>query len=254
MYMKLKKEETIFLFDVDGTLTPSREKVTPEMIAFLKELKEKVNIGFVGGSDLPKQQEQLGDNCTELFTYCFPENGLSFIKNSKEVSSESYLNFIGNEEHGRLVRRVMALLSELSVEEVPKMRGNFIELRRSMVNISPIGRSCEREERKEFKELDLKNKTRERIAKKLKEEFPQLSFSIGGEISIDIFPVGWDKTYCLGHLEKEGFKNIYFFGDMTSQGGNDFEIYSDKRILGNTVVSPQDTMKKVKEVLLSLEE
>ncbi|KAI5192675.1 phosphomannomutase [Nematocida minor] len=247
------KEDTIFLFDVDGTLTPSRERATEEMKAFLNDLKTKVKIGFVGGSDLPKQKEQLGDDCTSLFHYCFPENGLMFIKNNEVVSTESYLNFVGEAEHGRMVRSVMKILSELPMNEVPKMRGNFIELRTSMVNISPIGRSCTKEERKEFKELDTANRTREKIVEKLKVAFPSLAFSIGGEISIDIFPQGWDKTYSLQHLEKEGIKNIYFFGDMTSEGGNDFEIFTDERVKGTTVTSPEDTMKQVKDVLLTLE-
>jgi hypothetical protein len=27
--------------------------------------------------------------------------------------------------------------------------------------------------------------------------------------------VGWDKTYCLQHVEKEGYTEIHFFGDKT---------------------------------------
>ncbi|EHY64566.1 phosphomannomutase [Nematocida ausubeli] len=250
---KMNKSETIFLFDVDGTLTPSREKVTTEMKAFLTALREKVVIGFVGGSDLPKQQEQLGNDCTKLFDYCFPENGLTFIKNGEVIKKESYLGFIGQERHRHLVQTIMKLFSELKADEVPVLSGNFIELRHSMVNISPVGRSCTREERKAFKELDSVNKTREKIVKALKAEFDELSFSIGGEISIDIFPNGWDKTYSLNHLISEGFKNIFFFGDMTEKGGNDFEIYSDDRVTGTTVKSPEDTIKKVRALLDTLE-
>lgn len=44
-----------------------------------------------------------------------------------------------------------------------------------------------------------------------------LTFSIGGQISFDIFPNGWDKRYCLQFVEKEGFDEIYFFGDKTYQ-------------------------------------
>lgn len=36
----------------------------------------------------------------------------------------------------------------------------------------------------------------------------------GGQISIDIFPNGWDKTFCLQYLD--GFDKIYFFGDKTA--------------------------------------
>lgn len=36
------------------------QTVSPEMLSLLQQLRKKVAIGFVGGSDLVKQQEQLG--------------------------------------------------------------------------------------------------------------------------------------------------------------------------------------------------
>jgi len=47
----------------------------------------------------------------------------------------------------------------------------------------------------------------------------------GIQISFDVFPIGWDKTYCLQFVEKEGYKEIHFFGDKTYKGGNDYEIF-----------------------------
>lgn len=38
---------------------------------------------------------------------------------------------------------------------------------------------------------------------------------LGGQISFDVFPQGWDKRYSLKHLEKDQIENIYFFGDKT---------------------------------------
>ena len=40
-------------------------------------------------------------------------------------------------------------------------------------------------------------------------------FLIGGQISIQMFPIGWDKTYCLQFVENEGYQEIHFFGDKT---------------------------------------
>ena len=40
---------------------------------------------------------------------------------------------------------------------------------------------------------------------------------IGGQISFDVFPIGWDKTFCLQFVEKEGYKEIHFFGDKTHE-------------------------------------
>jgi hypothetical protein len=55
------------------------------------------------------------------------------------------------------------------------------------------------------------------FVKVLQERFVDygLTYSIGGQISFDIFPNGWDKTYALRHVEKEGFEEIHFFGDKT---------------------------------------
>ena len=54
--------DTLVLFDVDGTLTPARKTISAEMKQLLAQLRQKVVIGFVGGSDLSKQQEQLGED------------------------------------------------------------------------------------------------------------------------------------------------------------------------------------------------
>lgn len=59
------------------------------------------------------------------------------------------------------------------------------------------------------------------FVKVLQEKFADygLTFSIGGQISFDIFPTGWDKTYCLQHVEDEQFEEIHFFGDKTHKVG-----------------------------------
>jgi phosphomannomutase len=40
-----------------------------------------------------------------------------------------------------------------------------------------------------------------------------LTYSIGGQISFDVFPKGWDKTYCLQYVPE--FDEVHFFGDKT---------------------------------------
>ena len=75
-----------------------------------------------------------------------------------------------------------------------------------------------------------------------------LTVSIGGQISLDIYPKGWDKTYCLQFIEDK-YEKIYFFGDRTEKDGNDFEIYNDKRVVGVKVTSPENTMEQVEKIL-----
>lgn len=57
---------------------------------------------------------------------------------------------------------------------------------------------------------------RKTFVETLKQKFGHLglTYSIGGQISFDVFPQGWDKTYCLQYIEKD-FDEIHFFGDKT---------------------------------------
>lgn len=242
------KQKILFLFDVDGTLTPSRQKMTDDIRHMLTSLSKDYYVGFVGGSDIGKQVEQVGDDCLTLFDYGFPENGLSFYKKTKLIKQKKFIDEIKENLYQEFVNFCLDYLSKVNL---PFKRGNFIEFRNSMVNISPCGRSCTNEERAEFFKYDKENHVREDMVKVLKDKFDKhnLHFSIGGQISIDVFPKGWDKTYCLKHVKDEGISEIYFFGDKTAVGGNDYEIYIDQRVKGETVLDPKDTIKKVNGVL-----
>ena len=126
--------------------------------------------------------------------------------------------------------------------------------RHGMINVSPIGRNASIAERNAYEAYDKAHNIRREFVLALENKFPDygLTYSIGGKISFDVFPTGWDKTYCLKHLEEEmalsgvEYTTIHFFGDKTFQGGNDYEIYEDRRTIGHAVDGPEDTIRILK--------
>ncbi|XP_064886853.1 phosphomannomutase 2 isoform X1 [Columba livia] len=226
---------------------PERSKITAEMAAFLQRLRQKVKVGVVGGSDFEKIKEQLGEDVVEKFDYVFPENGLVAYKDGKFLSKQNIQGHLGEDVLQDLINYCLSYIAKI---KLPKKRGTFIEFRNGMLNVSPIGRSCSQEERIEFYELDKKERIREKFVADLRREFAGkgLTFSIGGQISFDVFPDGWDKRYCLGIVANDGYKTIYFFGDKTMPGGNDYEIFTDSRTEGHSVTSPQDTRRICEEL------
>ncbi|KAG5589511.1 hypothetical protein H5410_040025 [Solanum commersonii] len=156
--MVARKAGLIALFDVDGTLTTPRKESTPQMLKFMQELRKVVTIGVVGGSDLVKISEQLGNTVTNDYDYVFSKNGLVAHKDGKLIGKQTRSS-----------------------------RGTFIEFRSGMLNVSPIGRNCSQEERDEFEKYDKVQKIRETMVSLLKEKFAyfNLTFSIGGQISFD---------------------------------------------------------------------
>ncbi|NP_001135150.1 phosphomannomutase 2 [Salmo salar] len=233
---------TLCLFDVDGTLTAARQRVTPGMEDFLQRLRRRVRVGVVGGSDYIKIKEQLGDDVVEKVDYLFAENGLVAYQNGQLVAVQSIQAYMGEDLLQDFINFCLNYLSKITL---PRKRGTFIEFRNGMLNVSPVGRSCSQEERLEFYQLDQKERIREKFVAVLQEEFKGkgLTFSIGGQISFDVFPEGWDKRYCLGLVEKDSYQTIHFFGDKTKPGGNDHEIYADPRTIGHEVTCPEDTQR-----------
>uniref|UniRef100_A0A0K0EJ95 Phosphomannomutase n=1 Tax=Strongyloides stercoralis TaxID=6248 RepID=A0A0K0EJ95_STRER len=242
--------EMIFLFDLDGTLTEPKRTIKSEHWKFWKELSKTHTLGLVGSSginNILKQMNVSEEELTSTFPYIFSENGLDGKINGHQIPKQSLLKFLGEEKYQELVNFVLNMFSEIVL---PKKRSNFIDLRNGLVNISPIGRDCTYQEREEFVEYDKKHNIRTNIVKCLKENFQQfgLDFVLGGQISIDVFPYGWDKRFCLNYLDGK-FSKIYFFGDKTFPGGNDYGIYSDDRTIGHTVTGPVDTILQVQKII-----
>ena len=246
-------KKTLILFDVDGTLTESRRTVKDNMLDTLKKLKdiENLHIGIVGGSNLEKQKEQLHEENLKLFKWVFSENGLVAFKDNEQFHSQNIREKLGDKAFVNLINSSLFHLSNINI---PIKTGTFIETRTGMINLCPIGRICTQEERNEFNAQDNEHHYRENLVNKLKStwveyqktnpEVCNLTFSIGGQISIDVFPEGWDKTYCLQFVEDK-YERILFFGDKTDKGGNDYEIYSSNKTESYKVINPEDTIEKL---------
>ena len=180
--------------------------------------------------------------------YVFSENGLVAYKEGRLLAQQSLKDWLGESKLQELINFILHYIADL---KIPIKRGTFIEFRAGMLNVSPIGRNCSQQERDEYEKYDLQHHIRQDMVAALKAKFASydLTYSIGGQISFDVFPTGWDKTYCLQFLKKDGFNEIHFFGDKTFKGGNDYEIFESSETIGHTVKDPNDTRKQVEELM-----
>lgn len=147
------------------------------MLQKLHNLRQKMAIGYVGGSDMAKQQEQIGTAeipVTSLFDFCFAENGLTAYKLGVPLASHSFIKWLGEDKYKELVRFVLHYVADL---DIPVKRGTFVEFRNGMVNISPIGRNASVEERNAFNEYDNVHKVRETMVAALREKFADLGLT-----------------------------------------------------------------------------
>lgn len=147
------------------------------MQALLSALRQKVAIGYVGGSDFAKQEEQLGTALTPVtdkFDFCFAENGLTAYKQGVKLQSTSFIKWLGEDKYKGLVKFILHYIADL---DIPIKRGTFIEFRNGMINVSPIGRNASIEERNEYQKYDLEHKIRETFVGILQEKFADLGLT-----------------------------------------------------------------------------
>lgn len=104
----------------------------------------------VGGSDLVKQEEQLGTPAApavSIFDFAFAENGLTAFRQGERLASNSFIQWLGEDKYQNLADFCLRYISEL---KLPRKRGTFVEFRNGMVNVSPVGRNASIEERHDF--------------------------------------------------------------------------------------------------------
>ena len=88
------------------------------MLQLLTRLRQEVAIGFVGGSDLAKQQEQLGTASVPvvtMFDFCFAENGLTAYRLGQPLASTSFIQWIGEDKYKKMANWILHYIADLDV-------------------------------------------------------------------------------------------------------------------------------------------
>lgn len=208
----------IFIFDVDGTICKSRQKVDLFFDNTLKEITKRNTVCLATGSDYQKTYEQLGADLLENHIYMsFNCAGNSVWKKGKEVYKSDW----------RMPDDAWAWLEEqLYTSHFNLRTGKHIEERTGCVNFSVVGRNATLGERKLYEKWDSKTGERKKIASRFNERFGMehnIVAQVAGATGFDIFPIGLDKAQI---IDWDVFHNspIWFFGDDMQPGGNDHSL------------------------------
>ena len=223
-----------FIFDVDGTLTPSRKKITPEFFDEFFQFTEENDVYLVTGSDRDKTLEQITpeiyNNCKRVYN-C---SGSDVYEGDKNVYRNDW-------ELPEKVERF--LQDELDFSQFPIRNGNHIERRPGGVNFSILGRDKDPMlGREEYVKWNKIHSERRFIALRIMDMFPDLSVALGGQTGIDIGPLGADKSQILRDFTADD--EIHFFGDRMESGGNDHSLGEAVKNMGGytyNVTSYKDT-------------
>jgi len=209
--------KNIYMFDIDGTLTPSRLPMTQEMEDMFTPFCENNKVFLVTGSDMVKVKEQVPEKIR-----CLVEGIFTCSGNALTVGDE----IIYDNEFEPPDGLIEILEAWLQYSSYPVKTGNHIEQRSGMLNYSTVGRNCTQQQREDYECWDMENGERRILREKILHMWPSLDCAIGGQISIDIYPRGLDKSQSYFRVkQKYPDYGIVFCGDRLSPGGNDYPFF-----------------------------
>jgi phosphomannomutase len=202
-----------FIFDVDGTLTPSRQTMDPDFQRWFLEFVYDNDVYLVTGSDYSKTLEQVGSSICENVNRVYNCSGNDVWANGINIRTLSWT--IPEDAHEWLSEQLTA--SNYNIRT-----GLHFEHRPGMVNFSVVGRNATSEQRKDYVAYDEYTDERVYIAHNFNLLFPELQATVGGETGIDVAPKGLNKSQIIKDFDENDI--LYFIGDRMDKNGNDYPL------------------------------
>ncbi len=251
----------LIVFDLDGTLAPSKGKIDAETAGLLARLLAVRKVAVIGGGKYSLFRSQLAEAFARIpkpllpRLFLFPTTSTAFYRYDKGWKN-IYKLALSKRERARIKKAFREVFREAGYRGPEKVYGKTIEDRGTQVTFSALGQEVvarlgkrgfkmKDEWRKKYAPLKIK------MAKLLARRLPGLEVRAAGYTSIDVTKKGIDKAYGIRQIEKYlriPARDMAFVGDALFPGGND---YAARRTGADCVAvrGPADTKSIIKKIL-----
>jgi hypothetical protein len=243
----------LIVFDLDGTLAPSKSSLAPQTAGLLRDLLDIIKVAVISGGAWTQFEMQL---LTDL-----PKNSLLANLSLLPTCGTKFFQYNGTWEElysedltAAEKRKIRDSLDRAAGEagyRAKKVWGEVIEDRGSQVTYSALGQQAPLAEKEEW---DPDFAKRKKITAILETLIPEFSIRIGGATSIDVTKPGIDKAYGIGKLRDTlhlSFKEMIYIGDALFPGGNDYPA-EEAGVVSIPVKGPGDTNLIISTILACL--
>ncbi len=245
----------VVVFDIDQTLTESKEPLTPGMAKLLAGLLQKTKVGIISGGKYKQFQKQIVEklphdsNLSNLFL--LPTSGGALYSYANNTWEKIYEELLTQEE----VLTISEVLTKIGSEtelvnfDAPSY-GQRIEFRGAQVSLSVLGQQAPIDEKKAWDPDHSKRTTLRNAAATL---LPAFDVKVGGSNTIDVTKHGINKAYGVRALSKYlgiPISEMLYVGDALFAGGND-EVVKETGITTREVTGPIDTEVLIREIIIA---
>lgn len=215
-----KNKIKLVAFDLDGTLTQHKTKLSEENKAVLDALGEKYKLLMAGAGMCHRIFNQMNQYPIDILG----NYGLQYAEYNPETKDiEIVCNAVLPCDRESVEKRVTELRQRYGYTEYA---GKNVEFHASgCVTIPLLGTEAKQEDKLAFDPDRLK---RRKIYAEVKELFSDYIVFVGGSSSFDMAPAPYNKAYALSkYCEERGIAHdeVVYVGDDYGEGGNDESVY-----------------------------
>jgi hypothetical protein len=243
----------LIVFDLDGTLAPSKSSLAPQTAALLRDLLAIIKVAVISGGAWEQFEKQLltdlpSDSCLANLSL-LPTCGTKFFQYNGKWT-ELYSEDLTAEQKAKIVASLDKAAGEAGYR-AERVLGKVIEDRGSQVTYSALGQQAHLAEKEKW---DADFAKRKKITAILETLIPEFSVRMGGATSIDVTKPGIDKAYGIGKLRdilQFSLKEMIYIGDALFPGGNDYPA-EEAGVVSIPVKGPDDTNLVIMTILACL--
>lgn len=218
------------MFDLDGTLTDSKQPLTPRMAAGLRDLLELLPVAITtGGTWELIERQVLGhlDAAEHLLQRLslLPASGTRAYDRVDGVWVRRYSRDLSPEQKDRIADALLSAAGELGLL-VAEPWGEVIEDRGGQVTYSVLGQLAPSAVKQAW---DPDGSAKEALRRLTQERLPDMDVRSGRSTSVDVTGPGVDKAYGVQVLATSlglPLGAITYVGDRLGPGGNDEPVRS----------------------------
>jgi hypothetical protein len=214
----------LIVFDLDGTLAPSKSSLDAEMSALLHSLLSFLQVAIISGGDWPQFDKQvlshLPNDESLVRLSLLPTCGTKFFQYAGAWNKLYSEDFTADEKI-KIIDSFNKAIHSAGFKE-DHLWGEPIEDRGSQITYSALGQYAPLDEKDKW---DPSYTKRKRIKNFLDKLIPEFSVRMGGATSIDVTKPGIDKAYGIRKLRDIlgiSIQEMIFIGDALFPGGNDY--------------------------------
>lgn len=242
------------VFDLDGTLTDSKQPLTPAMATGLRDLLELLPVAITTGGtwDLIERQVLAYLEAPEPLLerlYLLPASGTRAYVRTDGAWACQYTHDLEAGQKVRIEGALLTAAAELGML-VAEPWGEVIEDRGGQVTYSPLGQQAPPAAKQAW---DPDGSAKEGLRRLVQARLPDMTVRSGRSTSVDVTRPGFDKALGVRAVASSlqiPLSTVTYLGDRLGAGGNDEPVRSLPGVVCVEVTGWQETERWV-EALVS---